>query len=65
MVVFQEVIYGCISCLIVLQSLEIIRFLLSWPYSAKWRNLYMLSLEITLLVIFLVYLAGDIIYRNN
>lgn len=41
---FQNIVYGCVSCLIVFQSLEIVRFLLSWPYYTPWRNYFKLTL---------------------
>ena len=53
--------HGAISCLIVIQSLEIIRFLIIRPFSSLWRNFYQLLLEVTLLSFFAVYLADYIV----
>lgn len=41
---FQGYPYGSISCLLAIQALEILRFLLTWPYQAGWRNIYRLLL---------------------
>lgn len=47
-----------ISILIFLQSLEIIRFLLTIPYSSKIRNFIQISLEILLLITFILILIS-------
>ena len=53
--------HGAITCLIVIQGLEIIRFLVIRPFSSLWRNLYQLILEVILLTFFIVYLADYIV----
>ena len=40
--------YAQISVLIVVQAFEILRFIITWPYNTKWRNIYRLVLEIVL-----------------
>ncbi len=62
---FQSITYGCITSLLVIQFLEIIRFLLSWPYYSNWRNFYKLGLEFVLFIIFALYLASDVLYRQG
>lgn len=50
--------------LVVIQVGEIVRFCLTWPFNAKWRNVYRLTLELILLTIFaLVYFIELIVYN--
>ena len=44
--------YAQIAVLIVVQAFEILRFVITWPYNTKWRNVYRLVLEAILLTIF-------------
>jgi len=43
--------------LVLLQCLEIVRFILTKPYYKKWRNVYRFILELLLLFFFIVVLA--------
>ena len=58
---FSEFTHGPISCLVVIQCLEIIRFSFTWPFFALWRNIYRLVLEVVLLLFFSFYLVNDIL----
>ena len=50
--------------LCIIQIGEIVRFCLTWPYAAKWRNIVRLVLEIILLAIFaLIYFIQLIVYN--
>ena len=55
---FTDFTHGAISCLVGIQFLEIIRFLLTWPFYALWRNIYRLVMEISLFVFFTLYLVN-------
>jgi hypothetical protein len=48
--------YAQIIVLMVVQFFEILRFLVTWPYNVKWRNVYRLVLELILLLIFCMIL---------
>ena len=58
---FSDFTHGGISCLVVIQFLEIIRFLLTWPFFSLWRNIYRLVMEISLFLFFCFYLIDDIL----
>lgn len=53
---FYSVVYAQMAILFVLQLMELIRFYKTWPFVSAKRNYYRLSLEIALLLFFLVNL---------
>ena len=61
---FYDFSHGPIGCLVAVQSLELIRFAVAWPYHAQWRNIYKLVLEVLLLGFFCLTLADDIIVNS-
>ena len=67
---FHEHIYAQISVLIILQVMEIVRFCLTMPFTSKLKNLFRLSMEIVLLLIFVLilsssYLSGDLMKNST
>jgi hypothetical protein len=59
---FYDTKHWQISILILLQLLEMGRFLATKPYQARWRNVYRFVLESTLLCFFItVFALGFII----
>ena len=55
--IFHELPYTQATCLITLQVLEIIRFIVTWPFHSKFRNLYRIFLEVILLLIFIIVMV--------
>lgn len=53
--------FAQIIVLMVLQGFEILRFLITWPYNSKWRNIYRLVLESVLMTIFAMVLFIQLI----
>jgi hypothetical protein len=49
-----------ITTLIVIQSLEIIRFLIIWPFKTRFRNFFRLFLDLCLLTFFITILIQSI-----
>jgi hypothetical protein len=53
---FYSVLYAQMSVLFVLQLIEIVRFWFTWPFVSNKRNCFRLSLELALLLFFLINL---------
>jgi hypothetical protein len=54
--IFHEYPYASLSCMMIVQFFEVLRLVLTWPYHSRWRNVFKLSLELTLLAIFCAYM---------
>jgi hypothetical protein len=50
--------------LVLLQILEIVRFIMTKPYYKRWRNIYRFTLELLLLFFFVVVLAESYIIEE-
>ena len=58
---FFNYVYAQVIVLIVIQGLEIIRFIFTWPYASKWRNVARLFLESVLEGVFVLVLFIELI----
>lgn len=68
MVISLPIFYGTIHAqafvLIFLQILEILRFIFTWPYYRRWRNIVRLCLEVILLVFFFCVMIQGFLVRE-
>lgn len=61
---FYDTIHAQAGVLIFLQLMEILRFIFTWPYHKKWRNIFRLVLELVLLTFFVSVLIQGFVVRD-
>lgn len=61
---FYHTLHGQPAVLIALQTLEILRFVLTWPFIKRWRNIVRLLLELCMLLFFVCILLQGILVQE-
>jgi len=62
--IFYHTTHAQAAVLILLQALEIVRFVVIWPFNQKWRNIYRLVLECALEMFFICVLIQGFLVQE-
>lgn len=62
--IFYKFGFAQVVALVTIQFVEILRFIFTWPYIQKWRNVFRLTLEVILFAVFAFILFIEIIVIN-